>query len=73
MQRTTLCLAILLGAMLQVSHIHGQIHSVPWGKDGEKQMNVVFILADDFGWCNTELYGTTKLYKTPNISRLRKR
>jgi arylsulfatase A-like enzyme len=36
---------------------------------GEK-MNVVFILADDLGWSDTELYGTTKLYKTPNILRL---
>jgi arylsulfatase A-like enzyme len=29
-------------------------------------MNVVFILADDLGWSDTELYGMTKLYKTPN-------
>jgi len=50
MQQTTLCLAILLGAMLQVSLVSGQTHSNLWGKDGEKQMNVVFILADDFGW-----------------------
>jgi len=25
-------------------------------------MNVVFILADDLGWSDTELYGTTNLY-----------
>ncbi|PAY19172.1 N-acetylgalactosamine 6-sulfate sulfatase (GALNS) [Rhodopirellula sp. SM50] len=32
--------------------------------------NVVFILADDLGWSDTTLYGTTSFYKTPNIERL---
>lgn len=36
-------------------------------------MNVVFILADDLGWSDTTLYGTTKLYKTPNVQRLAER
>ena len=36
----------------------------------DKQPNVVFILADDLGWSDTTLYGTTQLYKTPNIARL---
>jgi arylsulfatase A-like enzyme len=36
-------------------------------------MNVVFILADDFGWSDTTLFGTTKFYRTPNIERLAKR
>lgn len=35
--------------------------------------NVVLILADDLGWSDTTLYGTTKFYKTPNIERLSKR
>jgi len=35
--------------------------------------NVVFILADDLGWSDTTLFGTTKFYKTPNIERLAKR
>ena len=35
--------------------------------------NVVFILADDLGWSDTTLYGTTKFYRTPNISRLAER
>jgi arylsulfatase A-like enzyme len=39
----------------------------------DKHMNVVFILADDLGWSDTELYGTTKLFKTPNILRLAER
>ena len=36
----------------------------------ESQPNVVFILADDLGWSDTTLFGTTKFYKTPNIERL---
>lgn len=35
--------------------------------------NVVFILADDLGWNDTTLYGSTALYKTPNVDRLAKR
>ena len=36
----------------------------------EPQPNFLFILADDLGWADTELYGHTTLYKTPNIKRL---
>jgi arylsulfatase A-like enzyme len=35
--------------------------------------NVIFILADDLGWSDTTLYGTTQYYQTPNIERLAKR
>jgi arylsulfatase A-like enzyme len=42
-------------------------------KGAEKPMNVIFILADDLGWSDTTLYGTTSLYQTPNIERLAKR
>jgi arylsulfatase A-like enzyme len=35
--------------------------------------NLVFILADDLGWSDTTLYGTTRFYETPNINRLAKR
>lgn len=38
-----------------------------------RKPNVVFILADDLGWSDTTLYGTTKLYRTPNIARLARR
>ncbi len=38
-----------------------------------KPMNVVFILADDLGWSDITLYGTTELYETPNLERLAKR
>ena len=40
-----------------------------WSAAGEK-MNVVFILADDLGWSDTTLYGTTSFYETPHIQRL---
>lgn len=36
------------------------------------QRNVVFILADDLGWSDTTLYGTTSLYDTPHVQRLAK-
>lgn len=39
----------------------------------EARPNVLFILADDLGWSDTTLYGTTTLYKTPNIERLSQR
>jgi arylsulfatase A-like enzyme len=32
--------------------------------------NIVFILADDLGWSDTTLHGTTKFYQTPNVQRL---
>ncbi|MBM3457974.1 MAG: sulfatase, partial [Armatimonadetes bacterium] len=35
--------------------------------------NVIFILADDLGWSDTTLYGTTALYQTPNLERLARR
>ncbi len=36
----------------------------------DKPMNIVFILADDLGWSDTTLYGTTHFYETPNMERL---
>lgn len=35
-----------------------------------EKMNVIFILADDLGWSDCTLYGTTNLYETPNLERL---
>lgn len=35
--------------------------------------NVVLILADDLGWSDTTLYGTTTYYQTPHVDRLAKR
>ncbi|TWT85000.1 Arylsulfatase precursor [Planctomycetes bacterium CA13] len=39
----------------------------------ESKPNVVLILADDLGWSDTSLFGTTKFYRTPNIERLAER
>ncbi|MEM6692578.1 MAG: sulfatase [Planctomycetota bacterium] len=47
--------------------------SVVASQDNRSTPNVIFILADDLGWSDTTLYGTTKLYKTPNIQRLAQR
>ncbi|MEM0927247.1 MAG: sulfatase-like hydrolase/transferase, partial [Planctomycetota bacterium] len=52
----------LVGVVLPVS--------LPGSDSG---LNVVVILADDLGWSDTTLYGTTEFYRTPNISRLAKR
>lgn len=41
--------------------------------NAERKPNVVLILADDLGWSDTTLFGTTSFYKTPNIERLAKR
>lgn len=38
-----------------------------------RKPNVVFLLADDLGWSDTTLYGTTEFYRTPNIARLAER
>lgn len=38
-----------------------------------EQPNVVLILADDLGWSDTTLFGTTELYRTPNVKRLASR
>jgi arylsulfatase A-like enzyme len=35
--------------------------------------NIIFILADDLGWSDTTLYGTTSFHQTPHIERLAKR
>ena len=45
----------------------------PWfvnAAEPNRKPNVVIILADDLGWSDTTLYGTTKFYQTPSIERL---
>ncbi len=36
----------------------------------QRPFNVVFVLADDLGWSDTTLFGTTEFYQTPNLQRL---
>lgn len=45
----------------------------PRATESSQRPNVVFILADDLGWSDTTLYGTTTFYETPNIERLAQR
>ncbi|MEE2639326.1 MAG: sulfatase [Planctomycetota bacterium] len=35
-----------------------------------RKPNVVFILADDLGWSDSQLHGTTDYYRTPHLLRL---
>ncbi|NNJ27278.1 sulfatase [Alienimonas chondri] len=42
-------------------------------RSGDRPPNIVLILADDLGWSDTTLYGTTSLYETPNVDRLAQR
>lgn len=46
------------------------VATLAMGAESNRQPNVVFILADDLGWSDTTLFGTTRFYKTPNIERL---
>lgn len=41
--------------------------------DPPPKMNIIFILADDLGWSDCTLFGTTQLYRTPNLERLAQR
>ncbi len=43
---------------------------LPTYAQDDEPLNLVFILADDFGWSDTSLYGMTSFYETPNIQRL---
>ncbi|MEC7498610.1 MAG: sulfatase-like hydrolase/transferase, partial [Planctomycetota bacterium] len=40
------------------------------GAEPARKPNVLLILADDLGWSDTTLFGTTQFYRTPNIERL---
>ena len=72
-------------AQRTVDYMTNRSRSIPWlrlfalvalavgwpaTQAAEKKPNVVFILADDLGWSDTTLFGTTTLYQTPNIQRL---
>lgn len=46
------------------------LSAVVFGAEPAEKPNVVFILADDLGWSDTTLFGTTSFYRTPNIERL---
>ncbi len=52
---------------LSLAVISGSLHAA------SRQPNILLIIADDLGWSDTTLYGTTKLYETPNLERLARR
>lgn len=61
-----------LSALLFPFVLCAATHAAPpdFAKASTDKPNVLFILADDLGWSDTTLYGTTKLYQTPNLERL---
>lgn len=61
-------IAVLLPCLLGLSW-----EPPPASAAGPGRPNILFILADDLGWSDTTLYGTTQFYQTPNIERLAKR
>lgn len=60
--RTAIYLIILAGLSLSLN--------TAIGAEPTRKPNVLMILADDLGWSDTTLFGTTQLYQTPNIERL---
>jgi arylsulfatase A-like enzyme len=56
---------------LALLFLAAQLCALP-GSAAEKP-NLLFILADDLGWSDTTVFGTTKFHQTPNLERLAKR
>ena len=59
----------LAATLISATLVTGNLLTVTSIQAAEKP-NLVFILADDLGWSDTTLYGTTSFYETPNIERL---
>src|SRR4051794_10098579 len=68
-RRTTLirCLAAILVYVL-ISNLVSNATAAP---SNDRRPNLIFILADDFGWRDLGCYGST-FYETPNLDRLAK-
>lgn len=62
LRRLAACLAFLLSTVIALA-----------ADAGAQVKNVIFILADDLGWSDTQICGKSRFYQTPNINRLAKR
>ena len=71
MSRRPHCVSFLNSATVML-FVLAILAGLPIAEASEKTVkpNVVFILADDLGWSDTTLFGTTTFYKTPNVERL---
>lgn len=72
-QRVRWSIATVAALLWITSSTQSTFATEPEASTDSRQPNIVFILADDLGWSDTTLYGTTKFYDTPNIERLSKR
>lgn len=70
--KKTLALLFFLVLPIGLHPLGPSLHAAPpvFAKASRDKPNVLFILADDLGWSDTTLYGTTRLYQTPQIERL---
>ena len=64
--KTLATLGLLGGALFQGA----SAQEAPAPESPKRAPNIVMILADDLGWSDTTLFGTTKLYQTPNVQKL---
>ncbi len=64
-QQTWLVLTIVIAA--------SAVHTITAAPAARRPPNILLILADDLGWSDTTLFGTTRFYQTPNIERLARR
>ncbi len=70
MKTTAAPKTVLASLVAGVLAAGGTVEAAP---GADQPLNVLFIMADDLGWSDTPLYGTTEFYETPNIERLAER